>query len=221
MLPLVIVYRFDFQVPVCFSLLLDLGGIRNSLSFVFKTFVECRVRSEYWIPNREEAAVVADVNCVVEVMILGGAGERDQAVRWPRELVAAVTVKSLSKADCIPGQHRKEVHICPEQGNASWSWKHVSQNELDRMSIFSCDTDSRIVWVVHFVDVGVDKLLVEEPMGPVEYEVLDEHEEADRGCEGQWIWQVFNCHRGLLKKLVIVQDHVNDRYQHIAIEKQN
>ena len=81
MLPLVIVYRFDFQELVCFSLLLDLIGIRNSLSFVFHTFVECCVRSEYRIPNREEAAVVADVDCVMEVVILGGAGEWDQAVR--------------------------------------------------------------------------------------------------------------------------------------------
>ena len=73
MLPLVIVYRFDFQEYACFSLLLDLVGIRNSLSFVFHTFVKCCVRSEYRIPNREEAAVVSDVDCVVEIMILGGA----------------------------------------------------------------------------------------------------------------------------------------------------
>ena len=81
MLPLVIVYRFDFQEFACISLLLDLVGIRNSLSFVFQTFVECRVRSEYRIPNREEAAVVTDVDSVVEVVILGGAREWDQAVR--------------------------------------------------------------------------------------------------------------------------------------------
>ena len=57
--------------------------------------------------------------------------------------------------------------------------------------------------------------MVEGPVRPVESEVLTEHEEEDRTSEGQSIRNVLWVHRVWLKEPILVEEHVDDHWDHV------
>ena len=95
------------------GLLMHSASLNFTITDLVLRLLKGLVCAEYRIPEWEKASVVADVDGVVEVMILGRAREWDQAVGAPGEVVSAVSVKVLSEADDVPGNYGHQVAFVP------------------------------------------------------------------------------------------------------------
>lgn len=64
--------------------------------------IELFVRIEHGVPDGHQAAVIANVPCVVEVVVGGLCAERDESEHAPWEIVPRVPIVSVNNTDPGP-----------------------------------------------------------------------------------------------------------------------
>lgn len=138
------------------------------------------------VPPSERGRVTVGESHVVEVVVIRAGPERYPVPQAPREIVSGMSVDGLEQPENDPDVDGDDVEVGSEETVEERSTDGTGSEDknLERMGVFSSETERCTVLVVHLVDVLVERTVVERSMGKVVPSILEDEEEGDLGEDG-------------------------------------
>lgn len=103
-----------------------------------------------------------------------------------------MAVKGFGDSDNLPHHIGDDMDLAAQNLHAGNSWKHIAEDEFDGMSIFGSDGDSDVIFMVLFVNVGIEFRMMEGSVNPVKEEIFTQHEENNLSDDFLIAWEGFN-----------------------------
>lgn len=117
------------------------------------------VRAEQVVPPSERSRIVVHERHVVEIMVICATPERDDVLQRPGEIVPAVRVDRLEETQGDPDVDAEDVQVGPEEAveQRSSDGAGAEDEDFEWVGVFGCEAEGRGVFVVHLVDVLVER----------------------------------------------------------------
>lgn len=133
------------------------------------------------VPPPEGRGVIADKIVVMEVVVLGSGPEGQDLVQRPREVVARVRVDSLEQSASDPNAEREEMQLSREHhvDDRHTDGAEPQGHRLHRVRVLGSHAEGCRVSVMLLVDVLVEHSVMEQPVGPVVPDVLQNEKQRD------------------------------------------
>mmetsp|Transcript_12409 Transcript_12409/g.32851 ORF Transcript_12409/g.32851 Transcript_12409/m.32851 type:complete len:327 (+) Transcript_12409:158-1138(+) len=147
-----------------------------SLLFLREPLVVAHIRAVHAIAPRKDARVVADVDVVVVIVVLGPRVERAELVDRPRKFVPGVNIDRLVLPHEQPDDHGNKMRAHHQRARKR---RDPEEEDLDGVCVGGCDGERRVVLVVDGVDLLVEELRMQRAVEPVVEVVLDQEEHAE------------------------------------------
>jgi len=126
----------------------------------------------------------------MEIVVVGAGPERNDMLKRPWEIITRVRVDGLEKPQSNPhiDGDNMEVgsEIAVEEGSTDGTG--AKDEDFGRVSVLGGETEGGAVFVVHLVDVSVERSVVQGLMSNVVEGILEDHEKqglGEDGCEGR------------------------------------
>jgi hypothetical protein len=127
----------------------------------------------------------------MKVVVVGAGPEGYPVPQAPREVVSRVSIDGLEQPENDPDVDGDDVEVGSEEAveERSADSTGTKDENLERVGVFSSETERSAVLVVHLVDVLVEGTVVECSVSKVMPGILEDKEEGDLGDDGSPGWE--------------------------------
>ena len=143
------------------------------------------------VPPSEACAVAVGERLMMEIVVISATPERNELVKTPRKIVPRVRINSLEQSKGNPDVHGYKVQVVSNGNERKWTSNgtHSENKHFKGVGIFSGDTEWSRVLVVNFVDMFVERSIMQNSVGPVMEGVFKYEEEGNLPRHGERVWE--------------------------------